>query len=63
MAGAGWALLPSYTVKEELRLKLQMEMDIRIFGSSQYGIWWLRNQSYLKDHVEKLTEWLQKKEL
>lgn len=61
--GAGWALLPKYTVREELKQGLLSKIDDQLFGKSKYGVWWLRNRPYLKDSVEKVGQWLRKQDL
>jgi DNA-binding transcriptional LysR family regulator len=63
LQNVGWALLPGYAVKEELLAKKLIQMDDGTYGKSKYGIWWVRHRPYLKDTVEKLTGWLQSKEL
>lgn len=61
--GVGWALLPAYTVKQELEEGRLQKFDENFFGKSQYGIWWLRNRSNLELNCEKLIHWLKTKKL
>ncbi|MGE0631415.1 MAG: substrate-binding domain-containing protein [Pseudobdellovibrionaceae bacterium] len=61
--GSGWALLPSYSVKEELESGLLVRVDEKNYGKSKYGIFWPRRRTYLKEYCEKLEDWLQNKEL
>lgn len=40
--GIGWALLPKYSVQEEINNGLLVQIERQTFGKSRYGIWWLR---------------------
>lgn len=59
----GWALLPHYAVKQELKAKSLIQIDKSTYGKSKYGVWWIRHRSYLRESVEKSTAWLASKEL
>jgi len=61
--GIGWALLPAYTIKNELHSGKLVQIDPQIFGKSKYGVWWLRSRPQLKASCEKLIQWLQQQEL
>jgi len=61
--GIGWALLPAYAVKSELKAGTLVQIDQKIYGKSKYGVWWLRSRSHLKDPCEKLVQWMNRQEL
>ena len=63
LKGAGWALLPRYTIKNEINDGQLMQLDGNEYGISKYGVWRLRNRHYLKKSHEILCEWLSKVEL
>jgi DNA-binding transcriptional LysR family regulator len=63
LQGFGWALLPRYAIKEELKSGKLIPIAQNNFGKSKYGVWWLRSRSHLKEDCEKLTAWLSKQEL
>ena len=58
---AGWAMLPTYTIKKELEDKSLVEIKQTKnwkLTSYKFGVWWNRDKSYLKEHVDKLVDWL-----
>ncbi len=60
LSSQGWALLPQYTVKEELRSgKLHILNDI-VFEYEKFGVWCLRSRPHLKPIFEKAIEWMGK---
>lgn len=60
--GAGWALLPRYAVLEELTSGKLVQIDSEAYGSSKYGVWWVRHKKYLKVESEKIIRWLESRE-
>lgn len=57
----GWAMLPTYTIKKELEAKSLVEIKQTknwTLTSYKFGVWWNRDKSYLKEHVDKLVDWL-----
>ena len=63
VAGAGWALLPRYAVKEELKTKKLIEVIPAKKGASKYGVWWLRTRYQDKGNLHKLCDWVKAQEL
>lgn len=63
LQGVGWALLPSYSVKNELQSGKLALIEKESFGKSKYGVWWLRSRPHLKETTEKLITWMSKQEL
>jgi DNA-binding transcriptional LysR family regulator len=62
----GWALLPTYTVKNELKNKELIEVPQKGNWKQspyQFGLWWNRDKTYLKEHVQKLVNWLEMQDL
>lgn len=58
---SGWATLPTYTIKKELENKSLVEIKQTKnwkLTSYKFGVWWNRDKSYLKEHVDKLVDWL-----
>lgn len=57
----GWGMLPTYTIKKELKEKSLVEIEQTknwTLTSYKFGVWWNRDKSYLKEHVDKLSDWL-----
>ena len=61
--GQGWTLLPMASVYDELQDKRLVDLS----GSLQLnlkkdflGIWWLKENKSVKDHIAPLLKWLQK---
>ncbi len=63
ISGLGWALLPLYAVKEELKVGKLVLLDSEKHGEAKYGIWWLRKNTHYKPQAEKLIQWLSKQSL
>lgn len=61
--GMGWALLPRYTVQEELDRGLLVEIESIGGGESTYGVWWLRGRKYLQPIALGVQSWLKKIEI
>lgn len=62
----GWGLLPTYTVKKELKDKSLVEVPQSGKWKQspyQFGLWWNRDKTYLKEHVQKLVSWLESQDL
>lgn len=56
--GLGWALLPRYSVRQELEEGTLVEIPAAGAGQSVYGVWWLRGRRYLEPHALKLQSWM-----
>lgn len=66
MSSKGWAMLPTYTIKKELKEKSLIEVkQVKNWKLTSYkfGVWWNRDKSYLKEHVDILVDWLGKQDL
>ena len=63
MQGAGWAFLPAYAVREELKSGQLVQLESKTYGKAKYGVWWLRGRPYLKEASERLCAWLAKQNL
>jgi DNA-binding transcriptional LysR family regulator len=58
LQGIGWALLPRYTVDFEIKEKKLIVIDSPITGTSNYGVWWLRNRKTIEPLAYRLKDWL-----
>jgi DNA-binding transcriptional LysR family regulator len=64
ISGAGWALLPAYTVKEALQSGDLVSIPMKALNhNTKYGIWWLRHQPSIKKYVTELRKWMSTKSL
>ncbi len=55
--GAGWALLPLYCIRDELKDQRLKTIDEQRF-QEQYGVWMVRNRAGLATEFESLRQWL-----
>lgn len=61
LSGIGWALLPVYTIKDELQSgKLKVVQNL-VFKGEQFGVWYLRDRQSLKKFYLRLIEWMKSK--
>lgn len=58
LKGYGWALLPRYSVADELMAKNLIQLSNKNYGLAKYGIRWLRQREYIKSSAQKLIDWL-----
>jgi DNA-binding transcriptional LysR family regulator len=59
MASEGWALLPLYTIKDELKSgKLIIINDKLTIRNEKFGVWCLRSRHALSPYYKKAIEWL-----
>jgi LysR family glycine cleavage system transcriptional activator len=66
VAGCGWALLPTYTVRDEIKAGALLEIRGKGFPKMQpesFGVWWLRERRAMDAWVTKLTGWLKNQKL
>lgn len=61
--GLGWALLPTYAVREELESGSLVEIPLADGGESSYGVWWLRGRKRVEPVALALQAWLKKIDL
>lgn len=56
--GYGWAILPMYTIRKEIKdkaLKIVPGLDLK---PERYGVWWLRDRGSVEPWVNKAKKWL-----
>lgn len=63
VAGCGWALLPTYAVREELESGKLKRLDLFSVEQENYGLWWLRERKALKPYLAVFSSWLKDVEL
>jgi DNA-binding transcriptional LysR family regulator len=66
VSGLGWAVLPAYTVREELESGKLVELRGKSYPRIEpesFGVWWLRDRRNVKDFGERLLRWLKKQSL
>jgi len=65
LLGLGWAILPAYTVRDEVKSKQLQVIDIdKIKLQKQfYSVWWLRERKSVLPAVEAATKWLHRQSL
>lgn len=61
--GYGWAILPTYTVIEELKSKKLIEIDGLNIEDENYGVWWLRDRKSISPWAVKAISWLKNQNL
>ncbi|MGZ5280021.1 MAG: LysR family transcriptional regulator [Pseudobdellovibrionaceae bacterium] len=61
--GLGWALLPTYAVKDELENGSLVKIQALDGGESIYGVWWLRGRKQMEPMALRLHAWLKKIDL
>jgi DNA-binding transcriptional LysR family regulator len=62
-AHKGWALLPNYSVAQEVESGTLIKMGRVDFDLEKYGIWWLRDRKYLQPKISSLARWMKNIEL
>jgi DNA-binding transcriptional LysR family regulator len=64
VAGLGWAVLPTYTVHEELKDKKLVSLlpEVKI-QAEMFGVWSLRDQNHLNPLIERAAQWLKQQSL
>ncbi len=58
VAGCGWALLPTYAVREEIENGKLRHLDLFSIEQENYGIWWLRDRKALKPYLGVFAAWM-----
>lgn len=61
--GYGWAILPRYTVRQELKdktLKIVPGLELK---PERYGVWWLRERESVAPWVKRARKWLSEQNL
>jgi len=63
LAGAGWSLLPRYSVEQELRDGTLEIIELKKSGEAYYGLWWPRTRQLPQDIFTALIGWLKEQKL
>lgn len=58
VAGNGWALLPKYSVQQELKNNLLVKVEEKMWSTTKYGIWWSRDRFTDPKTIKILSDWL-----
>ena len=58
IVGNGWALLPRYTVKDELKKKVLITIEGKAWASTKYGLWWSRERFSEIQSIKLISNWL-----
>ncbi len=58
LQGIGWALLPKYSVQEELKAGSLVLCHGKKYESERYGVWRLRSRKHLTTDFESAGRWL-----
>lgn len=61
--GYGWAILPHYAVRRELKAGSLQEVHGLKIKPARYGVWWLRERRSIQPWVEKALDWLKEQDL
>ena len=57
----GWALLPAYSIRDEIRDQRLKVIPTPGLSAEVYGVWWLRGNSRIENHwSQRAIRWLQK---
>lgn len=59
LQSTGWALLPRYSVNDEISSGELVEIKAVGAGESKYGVWWLRGRKYLEPTAMKIRQWME----
>lgn len=59
LEGIGWALLPEYAIRTELKEKLLKPIYDQVFDQEKYGIWRLRTRTHLEKDFTIASQWLE----
>jgi DNA-binding transcriptional LysR family regulator len=63
VAGLGWAILPAYSVRDEVGARrLRVLVDVPM-NQEMYGVWWLRSNRSIERWIKAASQWLEKQEL
>ncbi len=58
IAGLGWAVLPTYSVRRELDAGMLRALPGYDVPEEHFGVWWLRERPALEPWVERCVKWL-----
>lgn len=58
LTSQGWALLPIYSIKEEIRLKKLEVINNISFSLEKFGVWYLRSRKSLLPIFKNSVDWL-----
>ncbi|MEK6774582.1 MAG: LysR family transcriptional regulator [Bdellovibrionota bacterium] len=54
----GWALLPEYAIRSELKSNLLKPLLNKTFDQEKYGVWFMRSRVHLEKDFKNACEWL-----
>lgn len=57
-SGAGWALLPEYSVRQELKNNQLVKVEEKMWSTTKYGIWWSRDRFKDAKTIKALSDWI-----
>ncbi len=63
IAGLGWAIMPRYTIAREIAKHELIEISLpteHVLTPEKYGVWWLRDRTFLTPWVNHALKWLEK---
>lgn len=63
LAGAGWSLLPRYSVERELQAGTLEVIEAKRMGEAQYGVWWPRSRQLPPEILAALIGWIKEQKL
>ncbi len=58
LSGLGWALLPAYTVRDEVRRRELVALDADMGSAERFGVFWLRSRPAVASAVRHALRWL-----
>jgi DNA-binding transcriptional LysR family regulator len=59
----GWSILPSYTIRDEVRDRQLRVFSEVLIGQETYGVWWLRENPSIEPFAKKAIDWLSQQNL
>ncbi len=62
-AGLGWAILPEYAVRREVKAGLLTRVDLERVRGDKFGVWWLRGARTHEDTIQRAIGWLVRQNL
>ena len=63
VAGLGWAVLPAYAVRDEIRDRRLRALPGWTIRNERFGVWWMRDRADLTSWVARASAWLVKQVL
>ncbi len=63
VAGLGWAILPSYTVRDEVRSNELFVVESPPLEQEKFGVFWLRENGAVTPWIDRAVDWLSAQDL